>query len=199
MSETNSGSVVRTLVDILKPETCPKALAKFFSEADRAAIAKAVESGDVVREVRRVKVSAKKSGTGQAEYWDFAAYLAAKAPGMTTLARGLARVSKEKPKNYKDLSATLKAKADSDARDGACDYFNYGYILTITQPIRLMLETSLGGVDKAIAKQVVQAMKLGFFANEEAAREFVVAQREKLGLALPDVSDDDDDDEADSE
>lgn len=195
MSEVKN-NVDRVVVDILQPETCPAPLKKFYSDADRENIRKAVASGDIVPILRKVKVSAKKSGTGQAEYWPFIAYLAAKMPGTTTLSRGLARVSKPKPKNYKDLSATLKLKADIDARDGACDYFNYGFILTITQPIRLMLESSLGGVDREIAKQLSKVMKTGLFASESAAMTFILEQREKMGLAIP-TDDDTDDDDAD--
>lgn len=190
-----SDSVDRKVVDLLEPATCPKALQKFYTDAERTAIRKGLESGDIEMILKKVKVSAKKSGTGQAEFWPFKFYRAVKVPGMTVLSRGLGRASVPKPENYKDLSADKKRKADIDARDGACDYFNYGWVLTITQPIRIMLEGSLGGVDKAIAKQVTQAMKTGLFASEAEANQWVISQREKLGLEIPAEENDDDDTE----
>ena len=83
------------------------------------------------------------------------------------------------------LTGNDKLRAENDAKDGACDYFNYGFSLTIMQPIRTMLTNSLGGVDKEIDKQVAQAMKMGIFPSAEEARAMIIAQREKIGLEIP--------------
>jgi len=187
----------RVPVDICKPETCPNPLKKFYTDQQRANILAAVKAGDIVVSEKNVKISAKKSGTGQAELWPFVYYKAVKGPGMTALSRGLTRSSAPLPENYKSLTGKKKETADNDHIDGACDYFDYGFTLTITQPIRIMLDSKIGGADKQVAKQIAQVMKTGLFATETLARDFVIAQREKLNLEVPPVDqDDDEDDEA---
>lgn len=190
-----SESVVRIPVDICKPETCPNPLKKFYTDSERAIILKAVENGDIVTTTKNVKISAKKSGTGQAELWPFIHYKAVKDPGITALSRGLKRASVKLPENFKTLSDAKKKQAENDNRDGACDYFDYGFTLTITQPIRIMLDSKIGGVDKEIDKQVSQVMKTGLFATEILAREFVTAQREKNKVEIPNEENDDDSDD----
>jgi hypothetical protein len=184
----------RVPVDICKPETCPKPLQKFYSDKERENILKAVAAGDIVTSVKNVKISAKKSGTGSAELWPYIHYKAVKGPGMGILSRGLTRASVKLPDNYKSLSAAKKLVADADNTDGACDYFDYGFTLTITQPIRIMLDSSLAGVDKQVDKQVRQVMKTGLF-TEDQARTFVINQREKLKLEVPQIDSDDDTDD----
>jgi len=176
---------VRVAVDLLKPETCPPALKKFYSDADREGIRMAMEKGHVVAETRNVKVSKDKSGTGQEELWPYIIYRAVEGPGMTALSRQKMKAATKKPDNFDTLTGNDKLRAENDAKDGACDYFNYGFSLTIMQPIRTMLTNSLGGVDKEIDKQVAQAMKMGIFPSAEEARAMIIAQREKIGLEIP--------------
>jgi len=189
----------RVTVDICKPETCPNPLKKFYTELQRKNILAAVAAGDIVVSVKNVKISAKKSGTGQAELWPYVYYKAVKGPGMTALSRGLTRASAPLPENFKSLTGKKKETAENDHTDGACDYFDYGFTLTITQPIRIMLDSKIGGADKQIEKQIKQVMKTGLFATDDAARIFVISQREKLNLEVPPVDQDDDDDEESAE
>lgn len=174
---TETPETPRIPVDILKPETCPPALAKFYDEKMRENVRFGLENGSIVTETKQVKISAEKSGTGKDELWPFILYRAVKPQGMTLLARGKGEASKEAPADYDKLSDKDKVKADFDMRDGACDFFNYGFSLTIMQPIRVMLASKVGGVDKEIAKQVTQVMKTGLFADENAAKDFVLNQR----------------------
>lgn len=183
---------VRTPVDILKPETCPPSLKKFYTDEQRAAIKAQVDAGNVVQEIKNVKISKKNSGSGKDELWPFVNYRAVQSPGMTALAKGNARASKPLPENFKDLTGNEKLRAENAAEDGACDYFNYGFVLTITQPIRVMMASRVGGPDKEIDKQVRQVMKTGLFGTEDAARDFVIAQRKTMNLAVPDAFADDD-------
>jgi hypothetical protein len=185
----------RVPVDILKPETCPPALKKFYNDNQRERIADSVQKGDIVMEIKNVKISKTKSGTGKDETWPFVLYRAVQAPGMTALAKGKNTASKPLPENLKDLPETAQLKARNDNEDGACDYFNYGFGLTITQPIRVMLASKIGGTDKEVDKQIRQVMKTGLFATEDMARAFVIQQRKSLNLAVPDAFADSDDDE----
>lgn len=176
--QVNTEEPVRVPVDLLKPETCPPALAKFYDEKQRELIKFALEQGSVITETKKVKISSEKSGTGKDEFWEFILYKAVKGPGMTALARGRTEASREvSEEEYNKLNDKQKAQADIEARDGACDYFNYGFSLTIMQPIRIMLASKVGGVDKEIAKQVTQVMRTGLFATEDDAKAFVVSQR----------------------
>lgn len=178
VNEVEVEETPRIPVDLLKPETCPPALAKFYDEKQRELIRFAVERGSIVTEPKQVKISAEKSGTGKDEFWSFILYRAVKGEGMTALARGRTEAAKDIPEEeYNKLTDAQKAKADIESRDGACDYFNYGYSLTIMQPIRIMLASKVGGVDKEITKQVNQVMRTGLFATEADAKAFVVAQR----------------------
>lgn len=176
---------IRTAVDLLKPETCPPALKKFYTDNDREVIREALEKGHVVAETKNVKVSKDKSGTGQEELWPYILYRAVEGPGMTALSRQKSKAAVKKPDDFDTLTGNAKTLAENNAKDGACDYFNYGFSLTIMQPIRTMLTNSLGGVDKEIEKQVAQAMKMGIFPSAEEARAMIIAQREKIGLEIP--------------
>ena len=183
----------RPTVDLLKPETCPKALAKFYNDAQRQAIRDAISKGWISSVVKHVKIGRTKSGTGQAERWPFVFYFAVQEQGMKILARGYGRKAVKITKaEINKLAENKRPAAIESARDGACDYFNYGWILTINQPIRIMMENSLGGVDKVVAKQVAQIVKTGIYTEEQALA-LVLAQREKLGLEIPDADNDDDD------
>lgn len=175
----------RVTVDILKPETCPPALRKFYNDVERDAIRMAMESGAIVTEIKNVTVRKDKSGTGKDEVWPYVVYRAVKTPGMTALARGRQEAKKPLPEDFDKLNENQQKRANLEAREGACDYFNYGLGLTLMQPIRVMLANSLGGVDKEIDKQVAQVMKTGLFATADMAREFIIGQREKLGLEIP--------------
>jgi hypothetical protein len=175
----------RVVVDILKPETCPPALRKFYTEQERDAIRLGLENKQIVTEQRDVKVSKDKSGTGQEERWPYIVYRAVEAPGMTALARGRAQAAKDLPENFDKLNENQQKRATFESRDGACDYFNYGFSLTLMQPIRVMLANSLGGVEKEIEKQIAQVMKTGLFSTADDARTFIIAQREKQGLEIP--------------
>ena len=177
---------VRVRVDILKPETCPKGLKDFYNQAQREALAAALAEGHIKVEDKDVTVKDKsKDKSGVDEKWPYVAYIAQDAAGMAALAGGRNTVAKPLPENYDKLSENDKRKADNAARDGAADYFNYGFGLTITQPIRTMLTNSLGGVEKEIEKQIAQTMKTGIYDTEDEAREAVIAQRRKKGLEVP--------------
>jgi hypothetical protein len=193
---TTEQTDVRTPVDILQPDTCPPALRKFYSDDQRKAIAAEVAQGNIVTEVKNVKISKKNSGSGKDELWPFILYRAVQAPGMTALAKGNARAGKPIPENYKDLSDNDQKKADVANEDGACDYFNYGFGLTITQPIRVMMASRVGGPDKEIEKQIRQVMKTGLFASEDMAKEFVISQRKTMNMTVPDAFAETDDNEA---
>jgi hypothetical protein len=191
---TEQVTETREPVDILRPETCPPALKKFYNDVQRENIADAVSKGHIVTEVKNVKISKKNSGTNKDEVWPFILYRAIQAQGMTALAKGKAAASKPLPENFKDLAERDQQRAKNDNEDGACDYFNYGYGLTITQPIRVMLASKIGGTDKEVDKQIRQVMKTGLFATEDLARSFVISQRKSLNLAVPDAFADTDDD-----
>jgi len=180
----------RQLVDVLKPETCPPSLRKFYNDDQRSAIAAALEAGNIVAEVKQVKVSKEKAKSNEDEFWPYVNYRAVKQPGMTALAGGKAAAAvKISPEDYDKLDENGKKRADNDRKDGACDYFNYGFGLTLTQPIRVMLTNSLGGVDKEIDKQITQIMKTGLFGSEDAARAFIIKQRSEMGLEIPNDGD----------
>lgn len=189
-NETAPAPKVRVTVDVMKPETCPPSLRKFYSDEERKRIQEALDAGTVVAELKEVRVSKEKSGTGATETWPFIMYRAVQGPGMSTLSRGRAVAAKPKPKDFDNLSEKEQAKALIESRDGACDYFNYGFGLSLMQPIRVMLANSLGGVEKAIDKQVAQMMKLNLFPSEEAARAFVISQRDVMGMEIPASGDD---------
>jgi hypothetical protein len=192
---TTAVEIERVPVDILKPETCPPALKKFYTDDQRARIQAELTAGNIVTEEKNVKISKKNSGSGKDELWPFVLYRAVQAPGMTALAKGNARAAKKLPEDYDKLTGNEKLRADNANEDGACDYFNYGYGLTITQPIRVMMASRIGGPDKEIDKQVRQVMKTGLFATEDMARDFVVAQRKTIGMSVPDAFADTDDGE----
>jgi len=192
-TETEQVSDVRVPVDILKPDTCPPALRKFYTQDQRDRIEAEVKAGNIVTEEKNVKISKKNSGSGKDELWPFVLYRAVQAPGMTALAKGNARAAKEKPEDYDKLDENAKKRADNANEDGACDYFNYGYGLTITQPIRVMMASRIGGPDKEIDKQVRQVMKTGLFASEDMARDFVINQRKTMNMSVPDAFADTDD------
>ena len=179
----------RQPVDLLKPETCPPALKKFYTDDQRAEIARHIEQGNIVAEAKMVTIKKKNTGTGRDETWPFILYRAVQVPGMTALAKGNGRAAKPlpEPEELKKLSERDQLKAKNAAEDGACDYFNYGYGLTISQPVRVLLASRIGGPDKEIDKQVRQVMKTGLFASEDMARSFVIAQRKTLNLSVPDA------------
>lgn len=182
---------VRVTVDILKPETCPPSLKKFYSDVEREAIAMAVQNGTIETEVKQVKVGKEKTGTGKDEFWPYVVYRAVKGPGMTALSRGRQEAAKKLPEDFAKRSENEQKRATLEARDGACDYFNYGYTLTLMQPIRVMLANSLGGVEKEIDKQVAQMMKMNLYETQEEARAYIIAQREKRGFEIPAETDND--------
>lgn len=193
MAENNSTDVAevpartRPLVDILVKESCPPALQKFYTDDERAGIAMALEAGDVRREQKNVTVRGK--GDQPDEQWPYYQYTAVNAKGMSALSRmkmDVATPLSEVP-DYDKLSENQKKRAQVNAKDGAADYFNYGFSLTLMQPIRVMLTNSLGGVDKEIEKQVAQIVKTGLFSETEA-RAAVLKQRAERGLEIPAIA-----------
>ncbi len=172
----------RITVDLLKPEKCPPALAKFWTEKDRELVKLGLENGSIVAQTKEVKISKETSKTDKDEFWSFILYRAVKAQGMTALARGKNEAAKDKENfpDYDKLEGKAKEQADFQLRDGACDYFNYGFSLTIMQPIRVMLNSKVGGVEKEIEKQVKKVMSAGLFTTENEGKEFVVGQRKRL-------------------
>lgn len=185
VAEGESLDPSRPVVDILDPETCPNALKDFYTADQRQAIRDRIADGSVVSVLKRVKMSAKSSGTSKAEYWPYISYRAVRSPGMTALAGGRSDAKVKLPDNYKDLSDVQKKQADNRNQDGACDYFNYGYVLTISAPIRNFLSSKIENPEKAIDKAVAQIMKTGLFKTKEAALAVVIRQRQDNGMPLP--------------
>jgi hypothetical protein len=179
----------RKVIDILNPEaTLPNSIKGFYTDAQRAAIKQALKDGHVTTTLKKVKISADKSGTNKDEFWPYVSYSAVDEEGMQALAGGRmnARVKVDKDaESYKALSKEDKELADADDQDGSADYFNYGYGLTIMQPIRLYMADNVGGASKAVDKQVDQIMKLGLFPDKDKARAFVINQRRELGQDVP--------------
>jgi hypothetical protein len=200
--ETTGGTAVveevaqdRPMVDLLKPDTCPASLKKFYTDIEREQIAAAVASGDIVTETKNVKISKKKTKSKD-ELWPFLNYKAVTQRGMSALSGGRLQAAKEKPENYDQLTGNEKVRVDNSLKDGAADYFNYGFILTITQPIRVMMTSRVGmSPEQEIDKQVAQVMKTGLFADADTAKAFVVAQRKTMNMRVPDAFADEDETE----
>jgi len=148
-----------------------------FSESHRQLVLEAVEQGHIRTEQAAVTIRAKSSPTKKDEVQPYTAYFALTARGMSALCNGKIVPATPKPETGKD------ERTDADKANGATDYFNYGFDLDLRQPIRVALEDSLAGPEKAIDKSVKSLVDGGLMSESEA-REFVIAQRIKKGLPV---------------
>jgi hypothetical protein len=124
-----------------------------------------------------VKISAKSSPTNKDETRQYPKLEALTAEGMAILCGGKIEPATSAPDEGKDERTEDQKKA------GACDYFNYGYDLTVRAKERAALESALEGPEKAIKKAVdALVANAGFTADE--ARAMVIAQRQKQGLPV---------------
>jgi len=158
------GRALVNLLDKLTPE-----------HAD--AIRKAVAEKHIAAVQSKVTIRAKSSPTKKDESQPYIAYFANDARGMSVLCGGKIEPAMVKPEEGKD------ERTGAQRAPGACDYFNYGFDLDVRQPIRIMLEDSLAGPERAIEKVVKSLVDGGLF-GEKDAREFVVSQRTARGLPV---------------
>ena len=142
------------------------------------AIRKGVASGDIIEDRKaKVTVRAKSSPTKKDEHQPYVAYFAKTGRGMALLCGGKVEPMTVKAEEGKD------ERTDAQKAAGACDYFNYGYDLDVRQPIRVKLEDSLAGPEKAIDKMVKQLVDGGLYSEPEA-RAFVIERRKTQGLPV---------------
>lgn len=171
MTETatvETTTATRTLIDPLSAMPAEKA----------EAIRKGVMEGHIlVDRNAKVTVRAKSSPTKKDENQPYVAYFAKTGRGMALLCGGKVEPAMVKPAEGKD------ERTDVQRAPGACDYFNYGFDLDVRQPIRVKLEDSLSGPEKAIDKMVKQLVDGGLF-NEPDARAFVLVKRQEQGLPV---------------
>lgn len=145
-----------------------------LSEAFRAGIAAShlrLSEGDV-------KISAKSSPDGKDHTRPYPKVEALTAEGMALICGG-----KFEPATAKPEDGTKDERTEAEKAAGACDYFNYGYDLSIRATERSKLESELEGPEKAIAKAVKGLVENAGF-DEEGARAVVIAQRTKQGLPV---------------
>lgn len=124
-----------------------------------------------------VKISAKASPNGQEASREYAKLEALSAEGMAILCGGKIEPQTPKPEDGKDERTAAQKES------GACDFFNYGYDLTVRATERAQLESTLEGPEKAIKKAVDALVTNSGFEPEEA-RAIVIAQRQKKGLPV---------------
>lgn len=137
----------------------------------------AISAGHLKLTEGEVKISAKSSPTNKDETRAYPKLEALTAEGMAILCGGKIEPATSAPENGKD------ERTDDQKRTGACDYFNYGYDLSIRAKERAALESALEGPEKAIKKAVDALVANAGFSPEEA-RAMVVAQRTKQGLPV---------------
>jgi hypothetical protein len=149
-----------------------------YPEAHRKLIMEQVEAKSILVVKSDVTIRAKSSPTKKDEVQPFLSYFAQNARGMSALCNGKIPPQTPKPAEGKD------ERSEEQKAVGACDYFNYGYDLDLRQPIRVSLEDSLAGPEKAIEKQVKSLVDGGLMTAEEATT-WVIAQRKIKGLPVP--------------
>jgi len=137
----------------------------------------AIAAGDVASSIDEVKIGKDKSPTGKDEVSRYVRLSAMSAKGQLALCNGKMVPSTPKPEEGED------ERTEVEKADGACDYFNYGYDLNRRAEVRQALSNILQGPEKAIKKAVDGLVANGGFTAEEA-REIVVRQRMKVGLAV---------------
>lgn len=147
------------------------------TDAQKAAIETAITEGHIVAETDEVKIAAKSSPTGKDETREYRKLVAVDIDGMIALCAGKVEAASAKPAEGDDN------RTDEQKEAGVVDYFNYGYDLSIRSTERSRLAATLEGPEKAIAKAVKSLMDNAGM-TEVDARELVVAQRTKAGLAV---------------
>lgn len=145
------------------------------------AILDAIVAGHLGHVIEEVTIAAKTSPTGKDEKREFDALYAFDADGMSLLCGGKIEPQTEKAElekaGIKDGSAEFKAAR----RNGACDHFNYGRILTVRQTVRKALEESLEGFEKSIMKLAKTNLEGGMADTLDEARDAIVARWIKGG------------------
>lgn len=141
------------------------------------AIRKGVAENHIAQVTAKVTIRAKSSPTKKDESQPYISYTALTGRGMALLCGGKVEPASAKAEEGKD------ERTDAQKAPGACDFFNYGYDLDVRQPIRVQLEDSLAGPEKAIDKMVKALVDGGLF-NEADARAFVIKSRQDKGLAV---------------
>lgn len=150
----------------------------YITSATPESIASAVEAKHLTMSVEKVTIGAKASPTGKDESLEYVKLSALDAEGMALLSDG-------------KLEASTPAPAEDGAKDertkeqkanGAADYFNYGFDLSVRQKVRAELAEQIEGPSKVIAKAAEQLVKAGLYDNVAEATEAVKAQRKARGL-----------------
>lgn len=137
----------------------------------------AVDSGDIRVESGEVEISAKASPDNQAHTRPYTRLVALTVAGMQALCGGKIEPATAKPEEGDDN------RTDEEKANGVCDYFNYGFDLSVRSRERSALAASLEGPEKAIAKAVKSLVDNAGF-DAETARATVIAQRQKAGLPV---------------
>jgi hypothetical protein len=141
------------------------------------ALQAAIRDGHIVATRGEVVITDKASPTGKGAKSFYLQMDAQDAQGMMALCNGKLGPSTAKPAEGDDT------RTDEQKAPGACDYFNYGKDLDVRAKVRAQLMSSLEGPEKAIKKAVDNLVANAGMAEGEA-REFVLAQRRKAGLAV---------------
>jgi hypothetical protein len=136
----------------------------------------AVDAGDVSAIEDKVSISDKASPTGKGLERSYIRLGANTAKGMAVLNGGKINPASPKPEQGDDT------RTDEQKANGACDYHNYGYDLDARAKIRAGMMTELEGPEKAINKAVKALVDAGM--PEDTARNIIVEQRRKAGLAV---------------
>jgi hypothetical protein len=140
-------------------------------------IQKAIEEKNVAASTELVKISEKSSPNGKAAERPYVMLRALNARGMAVLCGGKLEPATDKPEEGDDT------RTDDEKRPGAADYFNYGFDLDVRAKVRASLMSDLEGPEKAI-KKAVDSLVANTGMSETDARDFVLAQRKKAGLAV---------------
>lgn len=136
----------------------------------------AIVAGHLGHDVEAVTIAAKTSPSQKDEKREFDALYALDADGMSLLCGG-----KLEPQTSKEDLEKAGIKEGTDEfkaarRNGACDHFNYGRILTVRATVRKALEESLEGFEKSIMKLAKTNLEGGMADTIEEARDAIVAR-----------------------
>jgi hypothetical protein len=152
-------------------KTLPEKTVRELPEAIRQGIV----DGHIDHQIESVKIAAKSSPTGKDEEESFDALYALDAQGMAILCNGKIEPKQDKPAEGEDT------RTDEQRKLGACDHFNYGFILGVRQAVRARLESRLEGPEKSIEKAVKAGVAAGIYDSESEGREAVVATMKSKG------------------
>lgn len=160
----------------------------YITSATPEQIAAAVEAKHILMSVENVTIGAKASPTGKDEKLDYVKLTALDVEGMALLADGKLEAATTAPADVLDADGKVVTAAGKDERtkeqkaNGAADYFNYGFDLSVRQKVRAELAEQIEGPSKVIAKAAEQLVKAGLYDNVAEATEAVKAQRKARGL-----------------